>query len=111
LFETLSDTEKTYNIKELSETLQEKFPDTSINQLNTILNYFAIKRLVKKNPERNKYHIILKPYFSIGEIQTKSRNRRQIAEFILDHLYSKTGDGTNQERQENTINFSVLELK
>ena len=54
LFKYLDDEEKTYNIKELNELLQEKVPKASINQLNTVLNYFTIKRFVKKTKEINK---------------------------------------------------------
>ncbi|MCL2025439.1 MAG: RecQ family ATP-dependent DNA helicase [Leptospirales bacterium] len=112
LFEHLDDAEKTYNIKEMNEKLQTKFSDVSINQLNTVLNYFAIKRLIKRTKEYSKNHITLKPYFNMAEIQSKSGKRYEIAGVIIDYLYSKVSKGSNaHNREDAVIGFSVLELK
>ena len=112
LFGYLRDDEETYNIKEMNEMLQEKFPNVSINQLNTVLNYFAINRLVRKTKETSKNYITLRPYFPIAEIQAKSNMRCRIAGVIVDYLYSKAVSGTDSHNGEDTIvGFSVLELK
>jgi ATP-dependent DNA helicase RecQ len=110
----LDDTEKTYNIKEINEALEAKFPDTytSINQLGTILNYYSIKRLLKRTREYNKNYVTLKPYFSMTEIQSKSKRRCDIAEFIIDHLYSKvSSEPDSKDTEEVKVDFSILELK
>jgi len=111
LFKYLEDVEKTYNIKEMNEALQKEFPDVTINQLNTILNYFTIKRLVKRTKEYNKNHVTLKPYFPVKEIEVKSNKRYSIAKVIIDYLYSLTGSSESHNSEDIVVGFSVLELK
>ncbi|MCL2380898.1 MAG: RecQ family ATP-dependent DNA helicase [Treponema sp.] len=111
-FGYLVDDENIYNLKEMNEAIQKKFPEASINQLGTILNYFTIKRFVKRTPMRNVNHISLKPYFSIAEIQQKSLKRCKIAAEIIDFLYSKINDGHLSHGEDDAVvDFSVLELK
>lgn len=112
LFGYLEDEEKTYNIKEMNEALEAKCPDTSINQLNLVLNYFSIKRFLKRKREYNKNHLTLKPYAATSELQAKSAKRCGIAGYIIDYLYAKTYRESDQENSdEAAIEFSVLELK
>jgi len=112
LFMYLEETERTYNIKEMNEALAVKFPGTSINQLGTILNYYSIKRLIKKTPEYNKNYVTLKPYFLTAEIRVKSEKRCKIAGVIIDYLYSKVSDGLDvQDAEDVKVDFSILELK
>ena len=108
----LEDREKTYNIKEMNEALQAQFADTSINQLNTILNYYSIKRFIKRIQEYSKNHVTMKPYFPIKEIKPQSEKRRQIAEIIIDYLYLKAVSESSAVKSEDAaVEFSVLELK
>jgi ATP-dependent DNA helicase RecQ len=118
----LDEEEKTYNIKEINEKLAEKYPDTSINQLGTILSYYSIKRLVKKTREYNKNLVTLKPYFLTAEMKVKSDKRCIIAEFIINYLYSKVKDAKvsdtrvsnapeSQDTEDIKVEFSILELK
>jgi len=112
LFSYLDENEKTYNIKEMNETLEAKFPNTSINQLGTILNYYSIKRLLKRTREYNKNYVMLKPYFPIAEIQFKSDRRCEIAKSIIDYLDSKVSlESDSQDTEEVKVDFSILELK
>jgi len=112
LFSYLDETERTYNIKEMNEALEAKFPNTSINQLGTILNYYSIKRLLKRTREYNKNYVTLKPYFPIAEIQSKSDRRCEIAKSIIDYLHSKIShEADSQETEEVKVDFSILELK
>ncbi|MCL1958773.1 MAG: RecQ family ATP-dependent DNA helicase, partial [Spirochaetes bacterium] len=108
----LENEEKTYNIKEMNEALAAKYPDTSINKLGTILNYYSIKRLVKKTREYNKNHITLKPYFLTAEMKVKSDKRCRIAGVIIDYLYSKVSlEADFQDTEDVKVDFSILELK
>jgi ATP-dependent DNA helicase RecQ len=108
----LDNTEKTYNIKEMNEALAAKFPDTSINQLGTILNYYSIKRLIKRTREYNKNYVTLKPYFLTAEMRVKSDKRCKIAGVIIDYLYSKVSDVPElQDTEDVKVDFSILELK
>jgi ATP-dependent DNA helicase RecQ len=108
----LDDGEKTYNIKEMNEALEAEHKDTSINQLATILNYYSIKRLIKRTPESNKNHVTLKPYFSTAEIRSKSGKRCEIANVIIDYLFSKVSRMPDSQVTEDVrVDFSILELK
>ena len=98
----LDDDERTYNIKEINEALHSKYPSTSIKQLSLILNYFAIKNLIKRTPHEYKNHITIKPVFPLHDMQEKCTRRQEIAEFIIGYLHSN---------DEETVLFSVLELK
>jgi ATP-dependent DNA helicase RecQ len=112
LLSYLDDGEKTYNIKEMNEALEAEHKDASINQLGTILNYYSIKRLIKKIPEDNKNYVTLKPYFSMAEIQSKSNKRCEIANFIIDHLFPKVSSIPDLQGTEDAkVDFSILELK
>ena len=112
LFDYLEDGERTYNMKEINESLQEEFPDTSMYQLNTILNYFVIKRFIKRTQEVNKNFVTLKTYFPMAEIKSISNKRHRIASDIIDHLYSKPDEGPiNIDSEDANVSFSILELK
>ena len=112
LFEYLDDSEETYNIKEMNTTLHDQFPETSMLQLNTILNYYKIKHLIKRTQEINKNYITLKPYFTLIKIQEKCEKRFRIAKEIIEYLYSKaTDEHISADSEEIKIEFSVLELK
>jgi len=106
----LYDEEKTYNLKEINETLQSEHANTSIKQLGTVLNYFAIKRFIKRTPEYNKNHVTLKPYLLLAELLRKSVRRHEIAGFVINYLYSKPFEKSTQGG-ELPVLFSVMELK
>ena len=84
----LGNDECTYNIKEINEAMQKDVPGATINQLNTILNYYAIKRLIKKTPEENKHYVTLKPFYTMGEIKSKNDSTDKVASYIVDYLYT-----------------------
>jgi len=112
LFKYLDNSEKTYNIKEMNTVLQELFPETSMPQLNTILNYFKVRRFIKRTQELNKNYITLKPYSPLAEIQKKCEKRYRIAKEIIEYLFSKIAGKPDSIGVEDTIvEFSVLELK
>jgi len=112
LFMYLDNEERIYNIKEMNEALAAKYPETSINQLGTILNYYSIKRLVKKTREYHKNYVTLKPYFLTADMKIKSEKRCKIAEVIIDYLYSKVSDVPESKDTEDVrVDFSIIELK
>jgi len=112
LFMYLDNEEKTYNIKEMNEALAAKYPETSINQLGTILNYYSIKRLVKKTRELHKNYVTLKPYFLTAEMKVKSEKRCRIAGVIINYLYSKVSDvPESKDTGDVRVDFSIIELK
>ena len=112
LAEYLDAYEQTYNVKEMNEALQAEFTDTSINQLYTIINYYSIKRFIKRTQEYNKNHMSIKPYFPLTEIHAKSEKRCRIAETIIDYLFMKAiGESAATKSEDAAVEFSVLELK
>lgn len=112
LCEYIVETEQTINIKELNEKLFAKVPKSSIINLKTVLNYWSIKRIIKKIPENNKNCISLKPCFSLAEMKMKIDKRAKIANNIIDFLYQKIAADLKQgEQDEAPVYFSVLELK
>ena len=88
----LDDGEKTYNIKEMNEALQAVYPEATIKKLNAILNYYDIKRFVKRIQEFNSNHVTLKPYMPMSDILPQSNKRGRIAKVIVDYLFSKIPD-------------------
>jgi ATP-dependent DNA helicase RecQ len=112
LLSYLDEAEKIYNIKEMNEKLEVKFPGASINQLGTILNYYSIKRLIKRTREYNKNYVTLKPYFPMTEIRFIKNKRCKIALVIIEYLYSKISNIPDlSETEDVKIDFSILELK
>ncbi len=92
-----------FNIKEINVAMQEKYPNSSIAHLNRILNFYDIKRLVKKIKDENNDYILLKCFLPLGEIKEKCAKRLRVSAFIINHLYNKIlTDGK--------VEFSVLEL-
>lgn len=112
LFGYLADEEKTYNIKEMNEAAQAACPEASPKRLGAILNYFAIKRFIKRTPSTHKNHVIVKPYGNLAELRARSAKRCEIAVTILGSLYRKAhGAQELPGREDLSIEFSVLELK
>ena len=111
LIKYLQNEEKIYNIKEINDALQAECEETSIYQLRTIINYFAIKHYVKRTYEANKNFVTLKPYYPPGELRKKSERRRLIAQAIIDHLFQKAIAGHDVRSSDSAVEFSVLELK
>ncbi|MDR2590785.1 MAG: RecQ family ATP-dependent DNA helicase, partial [Oscillospiraceae bacterium] len=112
LFEYLNDDERKYNIKEMNEALHIRYPESSVKQLNLILNYYDIKRLVMRTHDDSKNYTTLKPYFPIHEIHNKSNKRFKISEFILSYLFTKSiNDKSTGTSDIFPVEFSVLEIK
>lgn len=101
--------ENQFNIKAINVALHEKHPEATIAHLNRILNFYDLKRLVKRSKAENKDYVLLKPYLSLSEIEEKSKKRLEIAVFIVSYLYKKLSKNKKGE-DDNKIEFSVLEL-
>jgi len=114
LLKYLEEQEKTYNFKEMNEALEDECPESSIQQLTTMLNYLAIKRLLKRRPESNKNYVTLEPSRPLAELRSQSNKRGEIAHMILDWLYTKASGKNGPAAagdQEAAVEFSVLELQ
>jgi ATP-dependent DNA helicase RecQ len=112
LFNYLDNDENTYNTKEMNEALQAEHPAATINQLGNVLNYFSIKRIVKRHKDNYQNYVTLKPFSPLKDLQAKSTKRCLIADFIIDHLFSKhLSEPGNNDRDEVAVGFSILEIK
>ncbi|MDR2547497.1 MAG: RecQ family ATP-dependent DNA helicase [Lachnospiraceae bacterium] len=116
LLQHLSDDEKTYNIKEISEemsvSLKHKQKAASITQLHAVINYYASKQLIEKKHHYNRNHITIRPLLSLLEIESLRQKRLDISNVIVDYLCQKVRD--KEELNDNIevdIDFSVIELK
>ena len=123
LHEYLSDEERTYNIKEMNEELQARSAGSSMKQLDTIINYYDIKRLIRRNREQNKNYVTIVPEYPMAVIAGKCKKRHRISETIIEHLFaSAMADSAAVTAGSTAVvptagsgdvltEFSVLELK
>ena len=125
LFESYSNIEKylatvfkeeeaTYNIKELNEEA-ENFGCNNVtpNKIRVILNYWAIKRMIKyKGLEYSKNHIRLIALETKEKFQEQLEKRQELAKFVVEYLYSQGSRlKVEAEAEEILVDFSVHELK
>ncbi|MCL2599040.1 MAG: RecQ family ATP-dependent DNA helicase, partial [Firmicutes bacterium] len=115
--------EQRFNVKQINEKMQNKHPNNTREHLNTIFNFYDIKRLVKRSYEHNRDFVLLKTYLHTTEIQETVQKRLQICDFLIVHLYDKLAE--QQKRVKSTlpsgqeseevdaykIEFGVQELK
>ncbi|GHU70395.1 hypothetical protein FACS189413_10690 [Bacteroidia bacterium] len=108
----LNEGEQTWNIKELNGNAEEACEEVSLNQINTIINFWAIKNWIKRTPQNSKNHLTIKPNFSIEEIGQKKEKRDILAQFIIEYLYGKCNEKSiNKNEEETIVEFSCVELK
>src|SRR5690606_24552766 len=107
--------EKLINIKEIIEQGEIKeIQDINSNKLKSILNFWAIKKWVKKKNSDNKNLIYLHFMASLKTLQEKIELRHILAKNIVEYLFSKIAsseDDKDAEKIEVLVEFSVHELK
>lgn len=116
LLTVLLDEEQILHIKELNEQAEENgCNEVTPNKLKTILNFWAIKNWIKRQTvEYTRNHIAVICLQEKEILDAKLSQRYEIAQFILDYLYHKSGANlANDEvcKEEALVEFSVLELK
>ncbi|GHU78499.1 hypothetical protein FACS1894145_0590 [Bacteroidia bacterium] len=108
----LNEGEQTWNIKELNGGAEEVCEEVSLNQINTIINFWAIKNWIKRTLQNSKNHLTIKPNFSIEELEHKKEKRDLLAQFIIEYLYGKCNEKSiNNNEEETIVEFSCVELK
>jgi ATP-dependent DNA helicase RecQ len=109
----LEEQEKTYHLKELNEKANEAgCKDVTPNKLKTIINFWAIKNWIKRQTnEYSKNHIIIICSQPKTELVEKLKRRHALAKFIVELLYKKIDNSTDENSEEVLIEFSVIELK
>jgi ATP-dependent DNA helicase RecQ len=108
--------EKTYHLKTLNEAAElHGCEDVSPQKLKTIINFWAIKHLIKKqNVSFSKNQIAIVMLHPRAYIQQKLEQRHELAKFIIEYLYNKTNlNDTDNEtgKEEVLVEFSEYELK
>lgn len=116
LLSVLKDEEKTFFLKELNEEAESKgCEDISINRINTIINFWAIKNWIKrKNQKNSRNHISAFCIQPKKILQDKLEKRHELAVFIVECLYEKSIGNSSRDdagKEEVLVEFSVHELK
>jgi ATP-dependent DNA helicase RecQ len=109
----LSQTGRTYNVKELNEhAVAIGCKDSSPNKIKTLINFWAIKNWIKRrSSEFSKNHVQIVASQSIEALKEKMNKRHYMAKLIVEYLYTKALKDTKVESDEILIEFSVNELK
>jgi ATP-dependent DNA helicase RecQ len=109
----LSEEEATYNLKEINERATvDGCKDVTPNKVKTIINFWAIKNLIKRrNLEYSRNHVQILLSHNKEELKERMARRHYLAKFIVGHLYQKATKATKAESDEILIEFSVQEVK
>ena len=108
--------EKIFHIKELNEQAENNgCSDVTPNKLKTIVNFWAIKNLIKRQTVYNSInHIAVLSLYEKDALEAKLQKRHELAQFIVEYLYEKSNLNTEEDecnKEEVLVGFSVLELK
>lgn len=105
--------EKTFNIKELNEQAEEfGCIDVTPNKLKTISNFWSITKWIKRRTIPPN-HLVTLCLYKKEILNDKLIKRYELAKFILEYLYTKVSETTQDTNPEDEVmvEFSVLELK
>jgi len=110
----LEEQETFFRWKNLQEEAQKQTHfSLSPDKLKTVVNFWAEKGWVKRIYRGyNKREVTLLPLLPYDKFAQKINCRHDLVKFMIDFLYTKTDrKGEHKPRQEELIEFSVLELK
>ncbi|PSK90997.1 RecQ family ATP-dependent DNA helicase [Taibaiella chishuiensis] len=111
----LQDGEAAYHLKEIIELfLQAGIKDASLNQLKTILNFWAIKNWIRRrNLKHSGNHVQIGLLTDKTALKEKQEKRHLCSKLITGYLHRKVAalPATDQQQEEVLIEFSVQELK
>jgi ATP-dependent DNA helicase RecQ len=116
LLNFIKETEQIVNIKELKQQFDEKeAADQPVSSIRTILNFWAIKNWIKKHLlDYSRNNISILGLVQVTILEEKFEKRFLLSRFILEYLFNKINPQEKKEEEnktENLIDFSVLELK
>lgn len=116
LLDYLQEEEKILHIKELNQDAEAQgLEEVSTNRIKTIINFWAIKNLIKRrNFEHQKNHLAILSLHPGEILKEKLEKRHQLAKFLVEYLYEKSRRITSEDdkdKEEVLVEFSVLELK
>jgi len=116
LLPVFEEQEKTFHLKELNEEAELNGCDgVNINKIKTILNFWTIKNLIKRQSlEYSKNHFAAVCLQPKALLKDKLERRHELARFIVEYLYDKSNLHITKEdvdKEEVLMEFSVHELK
>lgn len=115
LLPQIEEEQKIFHLKELNENAEGAgIFDVSPHKIKTILNFWAIKRWIKRKQLVSKNHLATIALIPPAELKEKLGKRHVLARFIIDFLYKRLErESTDEESQKEEIlvEFSVHELK
>jgi len=116
LLPMLEESEQKFHIKELNEDIEKRgCKDVTPIKIKTIINFWAIKNWIKRhNEEYSKNHVVILCIQPKGTLKDKLEKRQELARFIVEFLYEKTNENSEEEdkeKGETLVEFSVHELK
>ena len=114
LFPYFEEHEKSFHLKELNEQAEQNgCNDVSPDKIKTILNYWAIRKYIKRaNLDYSKNHFSAILTQSKFEIKERIEKRHAMAEFIIEFLYVRAIQIHNDPpKEEMLVEFSVHGLK
>lgn len=110
----LQEKEKVFHLKKLLEQLEEKgCKKLTPRHLKTLLNFLAIKNLIKrKNSDYSGNQISIVSLQSQEQLGERMEKRHALAEFIIEYLFNKNlSSSTTQKGDKSLVEFSVVEIK
>ncbi|NTV66615.1 MAG: RecQ family ATP-dependent DNA helicase [Chlorobaculum sp.] len=116
LFSEIEEQVKIYHIKELNEKAEANgCGDVAISKIKIVLNFWAIKNLVKRQYSAySKNHLVIHCLFPKEALKDKLEKRHELAYFIVEYLYKKSNSSCSEDdaaKSEVLVDFSVHELK
>jgi len=105
-----------FNIKQLNQNMIDQgVANCSLKKIKTIFNFWAIKNWIKQSRNNNHHnHLDITLQKNKNELIQKFRKRQDLAAFIIDYLFEKINNNSNdynQEKEHILVEFSVYELK
>lgn len=115
LLAQLKEGEAAYHLKEIIELLlQSGIKDCSLNQLKTIINFWAIKNWIKRrNLEYSRNHVQIGLLMDKVAFTKKLEKRHLLAKLVTEYLHKKATAlvAADAKQEDVLIEFSVQELK
>lgn len=111
IFSQLSEEGCSINYKEWNEAaLASGISTSSVKNIRTLLYYLTIKDYIYKDEDAEKHTAIVKPSLNTKLLYEKFIRRIDICRFIVDELYSKIEDVSDELKEESPVLFSLVGL-
>lgn len=101
---------KIFNTKEINEMAQQNDINANVKTIHEIINYLSINKTISLS-KLGSYKMKISLRVEHEESITKLNHRIEIAESVLDFLYHLRDDMPEEERYEDPILLSVLDIK